>query len=180
MSTVENSAVTVAPEAHPSQPSELSSNLAPEASAPGTGVDDASPRPENATTPTALDTSLQSQPMTATASTSSSLQPPLENGDNPSSYGTRSRNRTGGPRPNYAEDKELDLEIEALSKPIRSSKRSSAAATIEQHSNGSGFAAVNGVHQPDKPAENGTANTAPCACPGGRSSAVEEKKTPWQ
>ena len=39
----------------------------------------------------------------------------------------RSRNRTGG-RPNYAEDKELDLEIEALSKPSRVSKRFASAA----------------------------------------------------
>ncbi|KPI38784.1 Lid2 complex component snt2 [Cyphellophora attinorum] len=48
----------------------------------------------------------QSQPMTATHSNSS------QNGDGDASapYGTRSRNR--GPRINYADDKELDLEIE--------------------------------------------------------------------
>src|ERR1700760_4678107 len=65
-----------------------------------------------AATALSSETIAQSQPMTATASSSSSLPPPLENGDNAASgYGTRSRNRTGG-RPNYAEDKELDLEIE--------------------------------------------------------------------
>lgn len=44
--------------------------------------------------------------------------PGLEVGDgtNAAPYGTRSRNRTGGIRPNYAEDKELDLMIEANGK----------------------------------------------------------------
>jgi hypothetical protein len=97
----------------------------------------------------------QSQPMTATASTSS-LQPPVENGDNPASgYGTRSRNRTGG-RPNYAEDKEMDLEIEALSKPSRSSKRAAGAST-EQQPAPSAFASVNGATPSDRPADSATA-----------------------
>jgi hypothetical protein len=97
------------------------------------------------------ETNAQSQPMTATASSSSSLPPPPENGDSAASgYGTRSRNRTGG-RPNYAEDKELDLEIEALSKPSRSSKR--AAATIDPQPVAAGFGTVNGSALPDKPSD---------------------------
>ncbi len=110
---------------------------------------DVSPAPETALP---LETP-QSQPMTATAS-SSSQNPPQENGSAGTSaiYGTRSRNRTGT-RPNYAEDKDLDLELEAKEaspKTSRSNKRSSAAAApaavasvAEQHTTSSGFAAIN-------------------------------------
>ncbi len=92
-----------------------------------------SPTPETAPLLPSDTPQFESQPMTATGS-SSSLQPPLENGDTSAAgYGTRSRNRTGGTRPNYAEDKELDIELEAIPKASRSSKRSSAAAS-EQHS----------------------------------------------
>lgn len=57
-----------------------------------------------------------SQPMTASSSTSSNLP----SKDTPSGaaapvYGTRSRNRGGASRVNYAEDKELDAELEAQS-----------------------------------------------------------------
>jgi hypothetical protein len=71
----------------------------------------------------------ESQPMTASTSTSS----------NPSSkeaapggtgaavpYGTRSRNRTGTARPNYAEDKELDAEFEIASSSKDTSARKAA------------------------------------------------------
>jgi hypothetical protein len=99
--------------------------------------------------------------MTATASSSSLLQPVLENGDNAASgYGTRSRNRTGGSRPNYAEDKEVDLEIETLSKPSRSSKRSAAAS--EQLPGSTGGPSEDGSAPPDKPTDNlPAAMTAP-------------------
>lgn len=57
-----------------------------------------------------------SQPMTASSSTSSNIP----SKDAPSGaaapvYGTRSRNRGGASRVNYAEDKELDAELEAQS-----------------------------------------------------------------
>jgi hypothetical protein len=70
-------------------------------------------------------------------------------------YGTRSRQRTGAPRPNYAEDKDLDMDVEtngAHTKPTGA--RRSGAATSSYHSEtdrGSapptrrGFTAVNGV-----------------------------------
>ena len=52
----------------------------------------------------------QSHPMTTSTSTSSHLSnkdsPPPQTG-----YGTRSRNRPGAPRPNYAEDVEMDFEM---------------------------------------------------------------------
>lgn len=74
--------------------------------------------------------SLQSQPMTATASTSS-LTAAQENDENGTAtpYGTRSRNRAGGPRPNYADDKELDLEIEAAGRIQRPSGRKTGTPT---------------------------------------------------
>ena len=55
---------------------------------------------------------LESQPMT-TSSSSSSLPPDQQiDTTGASPYGTRSRNRTGNTRPNYAEDRELDMEYE--------------------------------------------------------------------
>lgn len=75
----------------------------------------------------------QSQPMTATASNSSE-HPPTESHDANAAapYGTRSRNRPTGSRPNYADDKELDLEIEAAGKISKSTKKTAAAAAMQQ------------------------------------------------
>lgn len=64
----------------------------------------------------AKSTNLESQPMTATSSSSS--MPPDQQANNSmdatgaSPYGTRSRNRTGNPRPNYAEDREVEMEYD--------------------------------------------------------------------
>ncbi|KAK4128799.1 hypothetical protein N657DRAFT_629836 [Parathielavia appendiculata] len=59
-----------------------------------------------------------SDPSTNLTSNSTSPQPQPQTmekqpaaGSQPSPYGTRSRNRTGAARPNYAEDKDLDLDI---------------------------------------------------------------------
>ena len=71
----------------------------------------------------------QSQPMTASAS-NSSLNQGAENGDdNQNVYGTRSRNRTGGARPNYSDDKELDLEIEATGRIGKAAPKRAAAVS---------------------------------------------------
>ncbi|KIX06521.1 uncharacterized protein Z518_04497 [Rhinocladiella mackenziei CBS 650.93] len=141
MSAPVNPQVATAPsDSPPGQQSDALSAIQNDAppSAAATSMD-VSPAPETALP---FDTP-QSQPMTATAS-SSSQHLPLENGDGPASgpYGTRSRNRTGGTRPNYAEDKELDIELETLPKISRSSKRPSATA-CEQPPAPSGFASVN-------------------------------------
>ena len=61
---------------------------------------------------------IESQPMTVSNSNSSNHS--LKDGSSnamasAAPYGTRSRNRTGNPRPNYAEDKELDAEFEIAS-----------------------------------------------------------------
>ncbi|RMZ81282.1 hypothetical protein DV737_g2536, partial [Chaetothyriales sp. CBS 132003] len=81
--------------------------------------------------PPAAEDDAQSQPMTASASNSSLTVGADHVDDIQNVYGTRSRNRTGGTRPNYADDKELDLEIEA-------------AGRISKPTTLSGFAAVNG------------------------------------
>lgn len=79
-------------------------------------------------------TSLESQPMTKTSS-SSSVAPDQQansstdaNGASP--YGTRSRNRTGNARPNYAEDRELEMDFEWTS-----SKKMQAVANSTISSN---------------------------------------------
>ena len=59
----------------------------------------------------------ESQPMTAPNSPSSdpSATDDLTSGTSPAApYGTRSRNRSGTNRPNYAEDKEIDAEFEIV------------------------------------------------------------------
>ncbi|TVY48953.1 Lid2 complex component [Lachnellula occidentalis] len=74
-----------------------------------------SPPPDESNRPinsNALDTGAAiSQPMTATNSNAST--PSIKDIGSAAPYGTRSRNRTGTSRPNYAEDKELDMEFEA-------------------------------------------------------------------
>lgn len=61
---------------------------------------------------------LDSQPMTKTSSSSSSIPSAMaiNTADNvgPSPYGTRSRNKAGNARPNYAEDREMDNDYDWL------------------------------------------------------------------
>jgi len=72
--------------------------------APSEARNSAQPEVDHTSTPA------QSHPMTTSTSTSSHLSnkdsPPPKTG-----YGTRSRNRPGAPRPNYAEDVEMDFEM---------------------------------------------------------------------
>lgn len=81
--------------------------------------------------------------MTATHSNSS--QNP--DGDASAPYGTRSRNR--GPRINYADDKELDLEIEASGRITKANSRKAAAAAKDSYLNSAtptnGFSVINAV-----------------------------------
>lgn len=64
----------------------------------------------------AKSTNLESLPMTATSSSSSMPSDQQANNSTDatgaSPYGTRSRNRTGNPRINYAEDREVEMEYE--------------------------------------------------------------------
>ena len=84
---------------------------------------------ENARSPGPAVRAAESQPMTASNSTSSNTSikdaaAGAAGGAVP--YGTRSRNRTGTARPNYAEDKELDAEFEVAATQKDSNVRKSA------------------------------------------------------
>ncbi|KAL8903319.1 MAG: hypothetical protein Q9207_004007 [Kuettlingeria erythrocarpa] len=79
---------------------------------------------------------LESQPIISTASASSALSSQSkvameDNGLAP--YGTRSRNRTGNARPNYAEDRELDVDYEwaPASKKARGSSTSASSTNMQ-------------------------------------------------
>lgn len=88
-----------------------------------------SPQPDQPPTaePPVKRAPLESIPMTATSSSSSAPTDQQANGaaetNGAAPYGTRSRNRTGSSRPNYAEDREPELEYEWAS-----NKKSRAAA----------------------------------------------------
>ena len=93
----------------------------------------------------------QSQPMTATASVASQNQNADDtDGDSAPTYGTRSRNRPGTSRPNYADDKELDMEIEAAGRISKgASKKPSNNQTAETTPASFGFAAINSLSIPN-------------------------------
>lgn len=82
---------------------------------------------------------MDSQPMTASMSSSSDVagNDPASNSATPAPYGTRSRGRNGAPRPNYAEDRDIDMELE-MSSPAQKTGGSKRGATSGQNTaNGS-------------------------------------------
>ncbi|PQE20132.1 hypothetical protein CJF30_00001455 [Rutstroemia sp. NJR-2017a BBW] len=109
-----------------------------------------------AETPAARDA--ESQPMTATNSTASnkSSKDVGVSGLGGAAYGTRSRNRTGTARPNYAEDKEMDVDIEiaAAMKEGRKGPRGKDTSTSNPTDNGKSIAAAkqNGAPETEQPA----------------------------
>lgn len=78
-----------------------------------------------------------SQPMTATNSASSNRlnKDAGTNGIGGAAYGTRSRNRTGASRINYAEDKEMDVDIE-IAKEVRKAARGNDSRPATSTNNG--------------------------------------------
>ncbi|KAL2017487.1 hypothetical protein VTK56DRAFT_2029 [Thermocarpiscus australiensis] len=85
-------------------------------------------------TSSAKDGPPMSDPTPISASNSESPRPmekPSGTGSQPSPYGTRSRNRTAATRPNYAEDKELDLDLFDVY-PQRKDDDSKKASTKQQ------------------------------------------------
>lgn len=81
---------------------------------------------------------LESQPMTKTTSSSSSLPSGMGTGTGdtagPSPYGTRSRNKAGNARPNYAEDREMDVDYDCAA--AKKSQASGAAVPSGQAQGG--------------------------------------------
>ncbi|PYI15224.1 putative PHD finger and BAH domain protein [Aspergillus violaceofuscus CBS 115571] len=89
-----------------------------------------SPTPQGAAT----GNDLQSQPhsIAATASPASeatltATEPPSAS-TTPAPYGTRSRGRNAAPRPNYAEDRDIDMDLEIAQPAPKSTKRTSGVA----------------------------------------------------
>jgi hypothetical protein len=73
----------------------------------------------------------ESQPMTASSSSSSHLtmQDPSHSLIAAATYGTRSRNRNGGSRPNYAEDQDKDLDFELTATPKNSASKRAVSSS---------------------------------------------------
>lgn len=73
-------------------------------------------------------------PQTSAQSASSS-SPPLKDATSAAApYGTRSRNRAGVSRPNYAEDKEMDMEFE-IQPPVKEDDARKAARSLDARPN---------------------------------------------
>lgn len=66
---------------------------------------------------------LQSQPMTATSSTDATGTDSATPSGNQVPYGTRSRGRNAAPRPNYAEDRDIDMDFEVANSAPKPAKR---------------------------------------------------------
>lgn len=84
---------------------EISDNSAAKVISPSPAKDEAE------TTPTGAHMNA-SQTMAETVSSSADVSSKESGAGTASPYGTRSRNRSGGSRPNYAEDREIDVEFE--------------------------------------------------------------------
>ncbi|KAL8717171.1 MAG: hypothetical protein Q9225_005562 [Loekoesia sp. 1 TL-2023] len=107
------------------------------------------PRPSSTSPPAPPDPStsalepsenVDSRPMITTSSASSALPPQVrhvmdDNGQSP--YGTRSRNRADNARPNYAEDRELDMDYDwaPTSKKARGSSTSASSTNLQSEEN---------------------------------------------
>jgi hypothetical protein len=112
------------PPSHPQQLGETSSSIR---RSPSLGRDSGKPADTDAPVASAA----ESQPITASNSNSSNTPANDVAGSGTGAavpYGTRSRNRTGTSRPNYAEDKELDVDFE-VTVPAKENKESNGRKT---------------------------------------------------
>jgi hypothetical protein len=113
----------------------------------------------------------QSQPMTATTSASSHTSAKEANAAGAAPYGTRSRNRPGTTRPNYAEDVEMDFEMtqaqtngtisEAPSRGSVASDNRQSPSVGGRKSNGAGNSASNAAWGSSTPITKDTTSTIP-------------------
>ncbi|KAF1837504.1 hypothetical protein BDW02DRAFT_627921 [Decorospora gaudefroyi] len=110
------------------------------------------------------------------ASNSTQLPPkePEQNGEAPSSYGTRSRGRPGRSRPNYAEDTEMDFEVPAASTNGNASDPSSreSVAPDSGHSSSAGGKKGSGHGSWGNSGSNTKENTANPNIPGAPATAA--------
>lgn len=73
-------------------------------------------------------------PQTTAPPASSSSPPPKDATSAAAPYGTRSRNRAGVSRPNYAEDKEMDMEFE-IQPPVKEEDARKTARSLDARPN---------------------------------------------
>lgn len=91
-------------------------------------------------------------------------------------YGTRSRNRAGNNRPNYAEDQEMDFELSAAAtkKKALLEAAANAAPSADSAPSFAGFTAVNSV------SAGSSTPTAKDATPGLGAPTTKKRKAPMQ
>lgn len=95
-------------------------------------------------TSSAPEQAAQSQPMTATTSDSSHASAKESKEPVVAPYGTRSRNRPGTSRPNYAEDVELDFEVAQTASNGNTSEPSSRGSVATESGQSSGVGGKKG------------------------------------
>jgi len=102
---------------------------------------------------------VESQPMSKSNSAGSNPAAKDAAASTASPYGTRSRNRTGASRPNYAEDKDLDMEIFEMYPERRDddgrkpSRQGSAAVGVPQETGGTPRVVSNGSGRKPLPSD---------------------------
>ncbi|KAE8148024.1 hypothetical protein BDV25DRAFT_159150 [Aspergillus avenaceus] len=113
---------------------------------------------------------LQSQPMTASATASevAGTEPPSIS-STPAPYGTRSRGRNAAPRPNYAEDRDIDMDLEIAQPTPKTAKKT----------NGTPNNPVNGTKTDgEKPAASSTSRKSQTAVNGSNPAAAAKDAIP--
>jgi hypothetical protein len=71
------------------------------------------------------------QPITASASPSeATVTEPPSTSATPAPYGTRSRGRNAAPRPNYAEDRDIDVDLEIHNPAAKSNRRGGPSSNL--------------------------------------------------
>lgn len=74
--------------------------------------------------------------VSATPSEAAATEPPSSS-TTPAPYGTRSRGRNAAPRPNYAEDRDIDMDLEVAQPSSKSAKRTASGTAVNATVNGS-------------------------------------------
>lgn len=120
---------------------------------------------ENSTSSSATH-ELQSHSMTSTNSAEPEVADPASTGTSgtPAPYGTRSRGRNAAPRPNYAEDRDTDMDFEISSYPASKSAKRAAGSASHQPVNGlrtDGEKAPNSHSRKNPPTANGSHASSP-------------------
>ena len=101
-----------------------------------TGVSSAAPQPQDAAVTHDLPQTAQTSQATTGSKVPSQVEGPDANmATDAATYGTRSRNRTGNARPNYAEDQDMEIDYATASKR-KSAADSAAVAASNIHGTG--------------------------------------------